>query len=65
VVRDRLHELFSTCLRIVRILRSNASWSGMSGLATTIACAMNGIVSMTVAPRPDVSTPTSRQASSF
>ncbi len=29
--------LFSTCLRIVRILRSKASWSEMSGLAATIA----------------------------
>ena len=53
---------FRICLRIVRIFRSNASWSAISGLAPTIAWAIHGIVSMTRAPRPVVSVGTSRQA---
>ena len=36
-------------------MRSNASWSGISGLAATIAWAINGIVSMTACPSPVVS----------
>src|SRR5205814_1755165 len=33
---ESLAMVFSTCLRIVRILRSKASWSGMSGAAATV-----------------------------
>ena len=53
--------LFRACLRIVRILRSKASWSAISGLQATIAWLIHGIVSMTVAPSPVVSVGTSRQ----
>ena len=39
--------LFRACLRIVRILRSKASWSAIAGLQVTIAWLIHGIVSTT------------------
>ena len=51
-IRPMPTTVLRTCLRIVRILRSKASWSAISGLQATIAWLIHGIVSMTRCAEP-------------